>query len=116
MPCVETVFRLRALRTIMGLLDEPEHPAWFLALYFLGPSHRVLVPGALDNLYASTETAPPSNQAGESLHRRLATCPQIRGFPPPRRGIVPVATYADDVSLFLRDSGSLVTAAQHFHD
>ncbi|CAN7949002.1 unnamed protein product, partial [Ixodes pacificus] len=62
MPCIDTMSRVLALRTILGVLDDTEHPARCLALYFLGPSHRRLVPQALGNLYPSAEITPPFYQ------------------------------------------------------
>ncbi|KAM7298415.1 hypothetical protein ISCGN_019010 [Ixodes scapularis] len=87
MPCVSTVCRLLSLRTVLGVLDDTDHPARSLALYFLGPSRRVLVPRALGNLYPSAEATPPFYQAvvacQEELRRALPDL-EVREVPPAR--------------------------------
>ncbi|KAM7288774.1 hypothetical protein ISCGN_028957 [Ixodes scapularis] len=87
MPCVSTVCRLLSLRTVLGVFDDTDHPARSLALYFLGPSRRVLVPRALGNLYPSAEATPPFYQAvvacQEELRRALPDL-EVREVPPAR--------------------------------
>lgn len=63
MPCIDTMSSVLALRAILGVLDDTGHPARCLALYFLGPSRRRLVPRAIGNLYPSAEITPPFYQA-----------------------------------------------------
>lgn len=43
----------------------------------------------------------------EPFLRTVQQCPKITGFPVPGTGSVKVSAYADDVVLFLRDSGSI---------
>lgn len=76
MPCLDTMPRLLALRTVLGVLEDSDHPARSLALYFLGPSRRALVPRALGNLYPSAEFTPPFYQAVVGIHGELQ-----RAFP-----------------------------------
>ncbi|KAM7306538.1 hypothetical protein ISCGN_010241 [Ixodes scapularis] len=87
MPCVSTVCRLLSLRTVLGVLDDTDHPARSLALYFRGPSRRVLVPRALGNLYPSAEATPPFYQAvvacQEELRQALPDL-EVREVPPAR--------------------------------
>ncbi|CAN7996042.1 unnamed protein product [Ixodes hexagonus] len=71
MPCIDTMCKLFALRSILSVLDDTGHPARSLALYFLGPSRRTLVPRALGNLYPSAESAPPFYRAVVSFHKEL---------------------------------------------
>ncbi|CAN7990675.1 unnamed protein product, partial [Ixodes hexagonus] len=69
MPCVDTMCKLFALRSMLSVLDDTGHPARSLALYFLGPSRRTLVPPALGNLYPSAESTPPFYQV--TFHEEL---------------------------------------------
>ncbi|KAM7284182.1 hypothetical protein ISCGN_001279 [Ixodes scapularis] len=50
----------------------------------------------------------------DPLLRRLASCSRICGFPLPGRDSVVVSAYADDVSLFVRNSDSFEAAGQLF--
>ncbi|CAN7950805.1 unnamed protein product, partial [Ixodes pacificus] len=87
MPCVDTMSRVLALRTILGVLDDTEHPARCLALYFLGPSRRRLVPRALGNRYPSAEITPPFYQTVVSFQedlRRVVQDLMVRDEPPAR--------------------------------
>lgn len=78
MPCIDTRCRLLALRTILGTLEDVDHPARRFALYFLGPSRRALVPRALGNLHPSAESVPPFHQAVVNLDRKLlSTFPDL---------------------------------------
>ncbi|CAN7949855.1 unnamed protein product, partial [Ixodes pacificus] len=87
MPCIDTMSQVLAPRTILGVLDDTEHPARCLALYFLGPSRRGLVPRALGNLYPSAEITPPFYQTVVSFQEDLCRMVPdliVRDEPPAR--------------------------------
>lgn len=70
-PCLETMGRLLALRTIMSILDQMDSPGRALALYFLGPSRRLLAPHLTGNLFPSAEAMPPIYKSAIGLYRDL---------------------------------------------
>ncbi|CAN7948803.1 unnamed protein product [Ixodes pacificus] len=87
MPCIDTMSRVLALRTILGVLDDTEHPARCLALYFLDPSRRRLVPRALGNPYPSAEITPPFYQTVVTFQEdlgRMVPDLMVRDEPPAR--------------------------------
>lgn len=70
-PCVDTTTRVLVLKTILRVLEGTDHPARGLALYFLGPSRRSLVPRALGNRSPSAESTLPFYATAFSLHQEL---------------------------------------------
>ncbi|KAH7935009.1 hypothetical protein HPB52_002654 [Rhipicephalus sanguineus] len=58
LPCIGTMAQLLALRTVLGILGDVGAPARPLAMFFLGPLRRTLVPRALGNLYPSAVITP----------------------------------------------------------
>ncbi|KAH7956791.1 hypothetical protein HPB52_012784 [Rhipicephalus sanguineus] len=73
LPCLATTAQLLALKTVLGVLDDVAAPARPLAMFFLGPLRRALVPRALGNLYPSAENTPPYYKALVALFRELTT-------------------------------------------
>ncbi|KAL1479706.1 hypothetical protein MTO96_034799 [Rhipicephalus appendiculatus] len=71
LPCIGTTAQLLALKTVLGILDDVGAPARPLAMFFLGPLRRVLVPRALGNLCPSAERTPPQYKALVTLFREL---------------------------------------------
>ncbi|KAH7935099.1 hypothetical protein HPB52_003959 [Rhipicephalus sanguineus] len=87
LPCIGTMAQLLALRTVLGILDDVGAPARPLAMLFLGPLRRTLVPRALGNLYPSAEITPAYYRALVALSRELtALDPDLnpREVPPAR--------------------------------
>lgn len=80
---------LLAFRIILGMPENIEHPARSLALYFLGPSRRTLVPRALGNLYPSDESKLSFYHVEMSLHFELKRrFPDLAAFDvPPARTV-----------------------------
>lgn len=58
LPCVTTMCQVLACRTVLDILDDAEHPARLLALYFLGPRRRQLAPRGLGDSSPSSEFMP----------------------------------------------------------
>ncbi|KAH7972518.1 hypothetical protein HPB52_012877 [Rhipicephalus sanguineus] len=87
LPCIGTMAQLLALRTVLGILDDVGAPARPLAMFFLGPLRRTLVPRALGNLYPSAVITPAYYRALVALSRELtALDPDLnpREVPPAR--------------------------------
>ncbi|KAH7957798.1 hypothetical protein HPB52_022680 [Rhipicephalus sanguineus] len=87
LPCIGTMAQLLALRTVLGILDDVGAPARPLAMFFLGPLRRTLVPRALGNLYPSAVIIPAYYRALVALSRELtALDPDLnpREVPPAR--------------------------------
>ncbi|KAH7939198.1 hypothetical protein HPB52_008335 [Rhipicephalus sanguineus] len=71
LPCIGTMAQLLALRTVLGILDDVGAPARPLAMFFLGPLRRTIVPRALGNLYPSAVNTPAYYRALVALSREL---------------------------------------------
>lgn len=70
-PCIDILGRIVALRALMNILEYVEAPARSLALYFMGPARRLLVPHLTGNLFPSAVVTPAFCKALTNLHKEL---------------------------------------------
>ncbi|KAG0434757.1 hypothetical protein HPB47_018903 [Ixodes persulcatus] len=73
---VSTLAGVLGIKTLLAIVDEEENPARPLALYFLGPQRREIVPRASGNLLPSAEQPSPF------FKRMLAFWRQLKSHDP----------------------------------